>query len=73
MRLRRLVDEALVEYAIEPVRVRLLTNDFNGIFRVDTADGDRVVVRVVLPPTPTEKIFRLVKSDSWREKELKSR
>ena len=49
MRLRRLVDEALVEYAIEPVRVRLLSNDFNGIFRVDTADGDRVVVRVVLP------------------------
>jgi Ser/Thr protein kinase RdoA (MazF antagonist) len=47
-RLRRSVDAALAHYALDVVRVRLITNDTNGIFRVDTADGARYAVRVGL-------------------------
>ena len=38
-RLCRLVDAALAHYDLDVVRVRLITNDTNGIFRVDTSHG----------------------------------
>jgi len=47
-RLRRSVDAALAHYALDVVRVRLITNETNGIFRVDTSDGARYAVRVGL-------------------------
>ena len=48
-RLRRLALNALYEYDLEVVRLRLITNSFNGVFRVDTASGDKYVLRVTLP------------------------
>jgi Ser/Thr protein kinase RdoA (MazF antagonist) len=42
-RLRRLALEALGHYDLEVRRVRLLAHDSNATFRVDTADGTRVI------------------------------
>jgi Ser/Thr protein kinase RdoA (MazF antagonist) len=48
-RLRKLALVALERYPLDVVRVRLMSNDFNGIFRVETADGNKYVLRVCLP------------------------
>lgn len=48
-RLRRLALSALEQYDLPATRVRLITNDFNGIFMVYTAAGERYVLRVTLP------------------------
>ena len=47
-RLRRLLEVALREYPFEVLRIRLLTNETNGVFRVDTRDGEKLVARVGL-------------------------
>jgi Ser/Thr protein kinase RdoA (MazF antagonist) len=49
LRLRRMALIALQQYDLDVKRVRLLSNDLNGIFRVDLADGQKVVLRVCLP------------------------
>lgn len=49
LRLRRMALAALERYDLDVKRVRLLTNDFNGIFRVDTAGGQKLVLRICLP------------------------
>jgi Ser/Thr protein kinase RdoA (MazF antagonist) len=49
MRLRNVALAALKRYDLEVNRVRLLSNEFNGIFRVDTVDGQKYVLRVCLP------------------------
>ena len=48
-RLRILALEALKQYDLDVTRLRLVTNDFNGIFRVDTHSGDKYILRVTLP------------------------
>ena len=48
-RLRRLAEQALACYDLDVVRLRLITNEFNAIFRVDTAAGEKYVLRVTLP------------------------
>jgi Ser/Thr protein kinase RdoA (MazF antagonist) len=48
-RLRRLALAALQQYDLSVRRVRLITNDLNGIFRVDTACGEPYMLRVSLP------------------------
>jgi Ser/Thr protein kinase RdoA (MazF antagonist) len=48
-RLRSLALNALKKYELDVARLRLMTNDMNGIFRVDTFDGKRYVLRVTLP------------------------
>lgn len=48
-RLRRLVQNALANYDLPVTRVRLVTNDMNGIFRLDTADGMKYILRVSSP------------------------
>jgi Ser/Thr protein kinase RdoA (MazF antagonist) len=49
MRLRRMALAALKRYELEVKRVRLVTNDMNGIFRVDTFSGQKYILRVSLP------------------------
>jgi len=49
LRLRRMALVALQRYDLDVERVRLLSNDLNGIFRVDTSDGQKLVLRVCLP------------------------
>lgn len=49
LRLRRMALVALQRYDLDVKRVRLLSNDLNGIFRVDTSDGQKLVLRVCLP------------------------
>lgn len=48
-RLRALARAALQHYALDVARLRLVTNDLNGIFRVDTQAGQRYILRVSLP------------------------
>jgi Ser/Thr protein kinase RdoA (MazF antagonist) len=47
--LRRLALAALERYDLDVKRVRLVTNETNGIFRVDAADGQKVILRVSDP------------------------
>lgn len=48
-RLRLLAIKALQHYDLDVSRLRLITNSFNGIFRLDTADGCKYILRVTLP------------------------
>ncbi len=48
-RLRDLALRALARYDLAVTSVRPLTTHYNAVFRVDTADGDRVVLRVNRP------------------------
>jgi len=48
-RLRHLALSALDQYDLDVTRLSLVTNSFNGIFRVDTRAGNRYVLRVTLP------------------------
>lgn len=48
-RLRQLAWNALQFYDLRVTRLRLITNSFNGIFRVDTEGKDKYILRVVLP------------------------
>jgi Ser/Thr protein kinase RdoA (MazF antagonist) len=49
LRLRRMALAALESYDLDVKRVRLVTNDLNGIFRVDSTDGRKHVLRVCQP------------------------
>jgi Ser/Thr protein kinase RdoA (MazF antagonist) len=44
--MRKLAGVALADYDLDVTRIRLITNHFNGIFRVDTADGEKYVLRI---------------------------
>ena len=48
-RLRMLALNALKRYQLAVNRVRLVTNDMNGIFRVDTESGEKYILRITLP------------------------
>jgi len=48
-RLRRLAFNALEHWDVPVSRLRLLSNWTNGIFRVDTADGRKLVLRICDP------------------------
>jgi Ser/Thr protein kinase RdoA (MazF antagonist) len=48
-RLRPLVWNALQHYDLQVARLRLVTNDLNGIFRIDTKRGEKYILRVSLP------------------------
>jgi Ser/Thr protein kinase RdoA (MazF antagonist) len=45
-RLRAVVEAALEHYDLAVVRLRLISNDTNGVFRIDTSGGEKYVVRV---------------------------
>lgn len=48
-RLRNMAIEALKQYDLQVAKLRLLTNEFNGIFRVDTLAGEKYVLRISRP------------------------
>ena len=48
-RLKRMAIRALEQYDLPVERLSLITNDFNGIFRIDTTDRRKFVLRVTLP------------------------
>lgn len=48
-RLREMAITALKHYDLDITRIRLITNDFNAIFRLDTPAGEKYVLRVSLP------------------------
>ncbi|RPH59383.1 MAG: hypothetical protein EHM81_08325 [Chloroflexi bacterium] len=48
-RLRALALDALQNYDLDVARLSLVTNDMNGIFRVDTRSGQKWILRVTLP------------------------
>ena len=57
-RLRSLAQAALGEYDLQPTGLRLITNGWNGVFRVDTTDGP-CVMRVSRPvPGALERSVR---------------
>lgn len=49
-RLKRVAIKALESYDLDVVRMRGMTDATNGIFRLDTADGERYAMRVSLGP-----------------------
>jgi Ser/Thr protein kinase RdoA (MazF antagonist) len=49
LRLRRLAWNALKQYDLDVVQMRLVTNDMNGIFQVETRSGEKWILRVTLP------------------------
>jgi Ser/Thr protein kinase RdoA (MazF antagonist) len=48
-RLRKLAINALASYDLDVAHFRLITNDVNGIFRIDTTDGRKFILRVTAP------------------------
>lgn len=48
-RLRQLALNALTHYELDVTCLRLVTNDMNCIFRIDTRDGQKYILRVTLP------------------------
>lgn len=48
-RLRRMALAALENYDLDVRRVSLVTNEMNGIFRIDTAAGSRYILRICFP------------------------
>ena len=52
-RMRRLAQAAVAEYDLPPVRLTLMVHRFSTTFRVDTADGERYVLRIHRAGTPT--------------------
>lgn len=48
-RLRKIVFKALERYDLRPIQVRLITNETNGIFRIDTLDKRKYVMRLTDP------------------------
>jgi Ser/Thr protein kinase RdoA (MazF antagonist) len=67
-RLRRLAWKALEQYELEVIRLSLVTNDMNGIFRVDTRAGEKWILRITLPEgghNPDHVESRLCTVFSW--------
>jgi Ser/Thr protein kinase RdoA (MazF antagonist) len=58
---------ALQQYDLEVRRVRLITNDLNGIFRLDTADGERYALRVSLPGASGHPLAEIRSEMMWLE------
>jgi Ser/Thr protein kinase RdoA (MazF antagonist) len=57
-RMRQIARKALEHWSLDVVRMRALPDSTNGVFRLDTADGDKYAMRVSLGPpighTPEE-------------------
>ena len=49
LRIRKMALVAIERYDLDVKQVRLVTNEMNGIFRVDTVDGQKYILRVTDP------------------------
>lgn len=67
LRLHQLAVAALADYDLDVIRVRLITNAFNGIFRVDTGDGQKYVLRVCRSTETENGLPRLRSEMMWLE------
>src|SRR4051794_21980046 len=67
-RLRELTLVALRQYDLDVASVRLLSNRFNTIFRIDTAGGERFVLRINRPNNRslTDIRLELIRLDALR-------
>ena len=65
LRLRRMALAALECYDLEVERVRLITNDLNGIFRVDAAGGGKFILRVSLPDPGGHTLEEIRSETMW--------
>jgi Ser/Thr protein kinase RdoA (MazF antagonist) len=65
LRLRRMALVALERYDLAVERVRLIDNDLNGIFRVDTAGGRKYVLRVCLPEPGGHSLEEIRSEAMW--------
>lgn len=65
LRLRQLAIAALANYDLDVKSVRLITNSFNGIFRVDARDGRAFVLRVCRPTETENGLPRLRSEMMW--------
>lgn len=54
-RLRTLALNALQAYSLDIKNVRLIQHSYNAIFRVDTVDGEKYVIRVNVPQVRTRE------------------
>jgi len=65
LRLRKMALAALENYDLDVKRVRLLTNDMNGIFRVDTAGGTKYVLRICIPAPGGHSLDTIRSEMTW--------
>jgi Ser/Thr protein kinase RdoA (MazF antagonist) len=65
LRLRQLAIAALADYDLDVKSVRLITNDFNAIFRIDTSDGEKYVLRVCRPTETENGLPKLQSEMMW--------
>jgi Ser/Thr protein kinase RdoA (MazF antagonist) len=54
-RLRPLAERAVARYDLPSPTLTLLTNDWNCVFRIDTVDGSRYVLRIGLPESGPDR------------------
>jgi Ser/Thr protein kinase RdoA (MazF antagonist) len=64
-RLRDLALAALEQYDLPVTRVCLISNQMNGVFRVDTAEGRKVVLRVCLPGEMGHSLEQIGMEMAW--------
>lgn len=62
-RLRQMALKVLEHYDLDVMHVRLMTNNYNAIFRVDAADHTRYVVRIMRPGERTDP--QIVSQATW--------
>jgi len=65
LRLRRMALAALHSYDLEVERVRLITNDLNGIYRLDTRAGKKYVLRVSIPGAAGHTLPQICSEMAW--------
>ena len=64
-RLRNVVIAALADYALDVTHIRLITNEYNGIFRLDTTGGEKVIMRVCRADKGPEHLRQLRSEMMW--------
>ena len=64
-RLRNVVTTALADYDLDVTRIRLITNSYNAIFRLDTSGGEKYIIRVCRADKGPEHLDQLRSEMMW--------